>query len=319
MLKILTNNRIIKYLRKISLPGFDDIPVWDIIVFFWNGLINGAITTRASAIAFSFFIALFPMLLFLFSLIAYIPIEDFQKELLGLLVDVMPQNAFLATKDTITEIILKQRFDLLSVGFVSMLAFATNGINSLMSAFAATYHTFKGRNWLNQYLVSMLLVCMLSILIITAVIMTVSGRYIMSGLLSQGVVNKDITYYGLILVQWLVILLLFFTAVAIIYYFAPSKRGKFKLFSAGTTLATLLILLSSWGFSYYINNFGQYNKLYGSIGTVIVILLWLYFNALSLLIGFELNISITNAEQSKLKIELKERGCPKRQSDIPIN
>lgn len=295
MLKIFKDNKLISYLRGVSFPGFENIPVWDIVLFFWNGLVNGAITTRASAIAFNFFIALFPMLLFLFSLIAYIPIENFQKELLGLLVDVMPKDAFLATKDTLTEIVLRQRFDLLSVGFVSMLAFATNGVNSLMSALGATFHSFKGRNWINRYFVAMLLVCILSVLIITAVILTVSGRYFMDKLLREGIVGKDSTYYALVLGQWLVVLLLFFLAVGIIYYFAPSKRGKFRLFSAGTTLATILMLVSSYGFSFYINNFGQYNKLYGSIGTVIVILMWLYVNALSILIGFELNISIASA------------------------
>lgn len=300
MLKKLRDNKIIQYFRKLSLPGFEDIPVWDIIRFFWQGLINGAVTTRASAIAFNFFIAIFPMLLFLFSLIAYIPIENFQKELMGLLVDVMPTNAFLAIKDTITEIVLRQRFDLLSVGFVAMLAFATNGINSLMSAFGATYHSFTGRNWLNQYFVAMLQVCILSVLIITAVILAVSGRYVMNKLIAEDIVSKDITYYALLFGQWLIILLLFFSAVAIIYYFAPSKRGKFRLFSAGSALATILMLASSWGFSYYINNFGQYNKLYGSIGTVIVILMWLYFNALSILIGFELNMSISSAGKQNL-------------------
>ncbi|PVX52370.1 membrane protein [Balneicella halophila] len=302
MLKILTNNRIVNYLKRISLPGFEDIPVWNIILFFWNGLINGAITTRASAIAFSFFIALFPLLLFLFSLIPYVPIDNFQEELLGLLIDVMPRNAFLATRDTISDIVLRERFDLLSIGFISMLAFATNGVNSLMTAFAATYHSFKGRNWINQYLVSMLLVCILSVLIITAVVLTVSGRSLIKIFNQRDVLTNDINYFVLVVGQWLIIILLFFTAVAIIYYFAPSKRGKFRLFSAGTTLATLLMLISSWGFSYYINNFGQYNKLYGSIGTVIVILLWLYFNALSLLIGFELNISISNARKQELDL-----------------
>ncbi len=295
------NTKFSYYLKTMSLPGLEGVPVWDIVLFFWKGLINGAITTRASAIAFNFFIAIFPMLLFLFSLIAYVPIANFQEELLRFLVDVMPQNAFLTVKDTVSDIVLRQRFDLLSVGFVSMLVFATNGVNSLMTAFGATYHPFQGRGWLSKYFVAMLLVCMLSMLIITAVALAISGRYIVDSLVQQGVVDKQINYYLLLLLQWVIIVLFFFSAIATLYYFAPSKRGKFRLFSAGSTLATLLMLLSSYGFSYYINNFGQYNKLYGSIGTVVVILLWLYFNSLSVLIGFELNISITNARKKDLE------------------
>ncbi len=300
MLRFLRDNKIFHFFRKVPLPGFQNIPVWDIFLFFFNGLRNGAITTRASAIAFSFFIAIFPMMLFFFSLIAYVPIENFQQELLGLLVDVMPHNVFLAVKDTLTEIILRQRVDLLSLGFISMLFFATNGVNSLLSAFSATYHSFKGRNWLNQYFISMLLVLILSVVIVTAVSLTISGRYVLDLLFQRGFVSQQITYYLLLGVQWLVILSLFFLAVSILYYFAPSKRGEFRLFSPGSTFATFLMLVSSLGFSYYINNFGQYNKLYGSIGTVIVILLWFYFNALSLLIGFELNVSILSAGKKNL-------------------
>ncbi len=300
MLRFLRDNKIFHFFRKVSLPGFQNIPVWDIFLFFFNGLRNGAITTRASAIAFSFFVAIFPMMLFFFSLIAYVPIENFQQELLGLLVDVMPHNVFLAVKDTLTETILRQRVDLLSLGFISMLFFATNGVNSLLSAFSATFHSFKGRNWLNQYLISMLLVLILSVVIITAVSLTISGRYVLDLLLQRGFVSQQITYYLLLGVQWLIVLSLFFLAVSILYYFAPSKRGEFRLFSPGSTFATILMLASSLGFSYYINNFGQYNKLYGSIGTVIVILLWFYFNALSLLIGFELNVSILSAGKKNL-------------------
>lgn len=305
MLQFLQHNKFVNYLRKISLPGFQDIPVWDILLFFFNGLINGAITTRASAIAFSFFIAIFPMMLFFFSLIAYVPIENFQQELLGLLVDVMPQNVFLAVKDTLTEIVLRQRVDLLSLGFISMLFFATNGVNSLLSAFSATYHSFKGRGWFNQYFTSMLLVAILSVVIITAVSLTISGRYILDLLLQKGILSQNIIYYMLLGVQWIIVSLLFFSAVSILYYFAPSKRGEFRLFSAGSTFATILMLASSLGFSYYINNFGLYNKLYGSIGTVLVILLWFYFNSLSLLIGFELNISIVSARKKGLNNTLE--------------
>ncbi|MBS9768894.1 MAG: YihY/virulence factor BrkB family protein [Flavobacteriaceae bacterium] len=287
-------NKIVRYLRTISLPGFEKIPVWDIVLFFWDGLINGAISTRASAIAFSFFIAIFPMLLFLFSLIAYVPISNFQNELLALLFELMPQSTLAVTQETISEIILHQRFDLLSVGFVSMLIFATNGVNALLSAFSATFHSFKGRGWLNQYFTSMLLVAILSVLIITAVIFAISGRYVVEYWLWGSFAPFILPF-----LQWAIIFLLFFSAVSILYYFAPSKRGTFRLFSAGSTLATILMLTSSWGFSYYINNFGQYNKLYGSIGTIIVILLWLYFNALSLLIGFELNVSIRGVKTLK--------------------
>lgn len=292
--------RFIGQLKRISFPGFDKIPLWDIVVFFWKGLINGAITTRASAIAFNFFLSVFPMILFLFSLIPYVPVPNFQQELLQIFMDILPTNTYAVVSETITEIILRQRFDILSLGFVSMLVFATNGVNSLLSAFGATYHSFKGRNWINQYFISMLLVCLLSILIIVAVSITIFSRLGMNRLVEMGLIAQDINYYLLIIAQYLVVFLLFFTAISLLYYFAPSKRGRFRLVSAGASFATLLMILSSTLFSYYINHFGQYNKLYGSIGTLMIIMLWFYINALALLVGFELNASIRNVNKKLL-------------------
>lgn len=307
MLKRIKKKQLVGRLKAMSLPGFGGVSIWEIIVFFFEGLVNGAVTTRGAAIAYSFFLAIFPLMLFFFSLIAYVPIDGFQVELLSLLEEVLPQNAFLAMKETIEETVLKQRFDLLSVGFISMLIFATNGLNSLYSAFSATYHTFQSRGVISQYLISMMLVAILSILIITGVGLAIFGKAGMQLLVSHHLINEGISYQLLFVGQWIVILFIFLIAVAIIFYFAPNKRGKFKIFSAGSSLATVLMLLSSWGFSYYINNFGQYNKLYGSIGTVMVILVWLYANAISLLIGFELNISITNVGKRTCLVE-KEKS-----------
>jgi membrane protein len=109
------------------------------------------------------------------------------------------------------------------------------------------------------------------------------------------VIKKHLVIYSIIFLKWIVIVLLLFVAISFLYYFAPAKRTGFKFFSPGSTLATLLFILTSLGFSAYVNNFGQYNKLYGSIGTLMVILLWLYLNSIAILIGFELNLSIIDA------------------------
>ncbi len=289
----------LRKLKKITLPGFGGVPLLTVILFFWNGLINGAITTRASAIAFNFFLALFPMILFFFSLIPYIPIEDFQAELMRLLEDMLPQNAFLAVQDTLEEIVTRQRFDLLSIGFIAALYFSTNGITSLITAFNASYHSFKERGWLSQRLIAIALVCILSTIIVSAVLLLIFSKDALNYLLEHRLISDGITYYLLLIGQWIVIMALFFSATSVLYYFAPSRRVQFRFVSAGAILASLLMILTSWGFSFYVNNFSQYNKLYGSIGTLLVILMWIYFNALVLLIGFELNISIKQAENKK--------------------
>lgn len=282
------------------LSSFPFIVVWDIAKFFFQGLVNGAITTRASAIAFNFFLAVFPMMLFLFSLIPYVPIANFQEELLALLKEVMPENVFLATEETITQVILKQHFDLLSVGFVSMLIFATNGMNSLLSALGATYHSFKSRTWVSQYVVSLFLIVVVAVFIIAAVAVVVLSKYSLRKMQTSGFLNEDFTYYLSMAGSWGVVVVLIYMAVAIIYYFAPNQRGTFRFFSSGALLTTVFLFLFSFLFSFYINNFGQYNKLYGSIGTVIVVLLWFYLNAFSLLLGFELNLSVFGVKKTKV-------------------
>jgi len=132
-------------------------------------------------------------------------------------------------------------------------------------------------------------------------LITVSQR-VLDFLKANMVIRDDFLLYMLIGGKWLVILLLFFFAFAFLFYYAPARKTKFRFISAGGTLATILSILISVGFSFYINNFGKYNTLYGSIGTLIVVMLWFYFMALILLIGFELNVSIWSAH-NKADIE----------------
>ncbi|TKG94697.1 YihY/virulence factor BrkB family protein [Puteibacter caeruleilacunae] len=281
--------------RKISLPGFDGVPVYDVALFFWKSIVDGAITTRASAIAFSFFLALFPAIIFALTLIPHIPIDNFQEELLGLLHNMMPTSAFDIIKGTVDDIFAKPRVELLSLGFFMALIFSTNGIASLMSAFDATVHSFHSRNWLAQRGVSLVLVLILSVLVTVSISLMTIGEWVLNYLVEKELLEINITYYLLLISKWLIILAMIFFGISFLYYFAPAKKSKWRFISAGSSLASILTIITSIGFSLYINNFGQYNKLYGSIGAILVVLVWLYFNAIILLIGFELNASIQQA------------------------
>jgi membrane protein len=298
---IIKNSSLVKYLKRVSFPGFDKVPLYEVGRFFVKGLMQGALSTRASSIAFNFFLAIFPAVIFFFTLIPYIPINNFQEELLKILQDVLPNNAYLSIKDTLEDIVLNKRSGLLSFGFIAAFYFATNGINAMIVAFNASRHEMETRSWLNMRLVSFLLVLIITMLLTIAIGLIVFSQFGFNYLINLGWLKQDFTYYLLLSGKWLIIIGLFFFTISFLYYFAPSKKKNWRFISAGSTLATLLSILISVGFSFYVNNFGQYNKLYGSIGTIIVILLWLYFNALVLLIGFELNASIKNA-----KIKRKE-------------
>jgi len=293
-------DRILFKAKKITLPGFDGMAIYDVMVFFWRSIVDGALTTRASAIAFSFFVALFPAIIFLFTLIPYIPIENFQNELFLLIKDMVPETAFTAIEDTVQDILTRQRGDLLSLGFFMALIFSTNGLASMMTAFDASLHSFERRTWAGQRLIALLLLAILSILITVAIALITSGQHVINYLVLNDYLKDDFTFYLLSVGKWFVVLFLFFIANSFLYYLAPAKKTKWRFISAGGTLATVLSVITFAGFSYYINNFGQYNKLYGSIGTLLVILLLMYILSLILLVGFELNASISEAvKQSK--------------------
>ena len=281
--------------RIVTLPFFDGVPLYDVAVFFWRGIVDGAITTRASAIAFNFILAIFPTIIFIFTLIPYIPVEHFQQQLLALLQSILPNDAFQAIQETIKDILMRPRGGLLSFGFLAAFFFSTNGIVSIITAFNGTIHAIETRTWINQRLVALGLAVILMLLTTLSITMITVSQSLMHYLVAKGLLHINLTYYLLVGGKWLIICALFFFSYAFLFYYAPAKRTQFRFISAGGTLTTLLTIITSIGFSYYINNFGEYNTLYGSIGTLVVVMLSIYFNSLMLLIGFELNVSIWTA------------------------
>ncbi len=290
-------NLLVERAKKVTLPFFDGMPIYNVSMFFWRSIVDGAITTRASAIAFSFFLALFPSIIFMFTLIPYIPIENFQDQLLLLINDIVPQSTYITIEETIHDIILVPHSGLLSLGFFMALIFSTNGIASMMSAFDATIHTYTRRNWVSQRITSIMLLFILWVMLTVTVALITGGQIAQDYLIEHDIIRKNIVFYLFTFGKWIIIVALFFFAYSFLYYYAPAKRSKFRFISAGGSLATVLSIFAIIGFTYYINNFGQYNKLYGSIGTLLVILLMIYIVSLILLVGFELNASIRQAHK----------------------
>jgi len=285
---------LVNLFRKLILPGFKGIPFYDVIVFFIRGLGKGFITSRAAAISFSEFFAIFPAIIFIFSLIPYIPINNFQDSLLELTKNFTPEETYNVVRETIEDIVQRPRGGLLSVGFILTLYFSTNGVNSIIAAFNNTSHTIETRSAVKQYLVALLLVLIISFLIIIAIALISLGDYLIKLMILYKIIHGGLTYYLLLFSKWIVIVALFFFAVSFLYYFAPAKKNKFSFISPGSTLSTLLFIITTLGFNWYLSHFSQYNKLYGSIGTVMIIMLWFYISSIILLIGFELNASIAS-------------------------
>ncbi len=294
--------------KRITLPGFDDMPLYDVIVFFIKGLTDGTITTRASSVAYKFFIAMFPAIIFLFTLIPYLPIANFQNTLLGTIQSALPENVNGMINETITDIIARQHGGLLSLGFILALYFASNGILGLITAFNATTHQLETRKWWQQYTVSILLVVILTLIVIISIALIMLGTTGINYLISANIIEESILLFIIRFSKWIIIFLMIFFVVSFIYYLGPVKRKEFRFISAGSTLATLLFIGSTIGFKFYVENFGSYNAVYGSIGTIIVILMWLYLNSLALLVGFELNASILHAKKDKNVIAIKSKN-----------
>jgi membrane protein len=296
------NLRIFRVFRiitqKIILPGFDGMPLYDVIVFFIKGLMDGAITTRASSIAFKFFLAIFPAIIFIFTLIPYIPIQNFQITLLDTLKSSVPDNFYVLLSSTITDIISRQNGGLLSFGFIMALYFSSNGILGVIVAFNNTSHSLETRKWWQQYMISIVLTVILVLIVVMSTALILLGTAGMKYLITAHILKQSVVLYLIKYGRWIVVLLMVFFGASFLYYLAPAKKLRFRFISAGSTLATLLFIATTSGFNFYVNNFASYNALYGSIGTIIVIMMWLYLNSIALLVGFELNASIFSAKKS---------------------
>lgn len=298
--------KIAERAKKISLPFFEGVPLYDVALFFWRSMDRGSITTRASAIAFSFFIAFFPFIIFLFTLIPFIPIDNFQNELLILIQDLVPPSTYGTIENTVEDIITQPRGDLLSFGFFAALIFSTNGLASMMSAFDATIHSIHRRSWISQRITAIYLLIILSVMLTIVIALLTSGQLFIQYLMDNQILRDHFVVFLLTFSKWLIILSLLFFTFSFLFYMAPAKKTKWRFISAGGTLSTILSVLAIMGFTYYINKFNQYNTLYGSIGTLLIILLLMYVMSLILLLGFELNVSIHQAQKRKRKIVRRE-------------
>jgi len=287
--------KLTEKLKDLVLPGFDGIPITDVVKFVIRGLRKGVLVTRASSIAFNLLMAILPATIFLFTLIPFIPIPNFQQELIRLFESFLPVNAYNLIENILIDIITKKSGGLLLLMFLATIVFSTNGIHAVIHAFVVTSHSFKPRSWVNQRKISVLLLLIGIVMIGAAGMLIIFGKSAVNRLVELDILEKSLVITILVLLKWIVVVLLLFLAISFLYYLAPARRHDFRFITPGSTLATILFILTSLGFSAYVNDYGQYNQLYGWIGTLMVILLWLYLNSIALLIGFELNLSIKDA------------------------
>lgn len=287
-------------LKKVRV-GSHKVTLFRVLQIFFNQMRKDHIVERASAMAFNFVLSIFPAIIFIFTLMPHIPIPDLEEKVMVSLKNLLPLSIYNGAASAIYDIIHIPHGGLMSFGFLFAVFTATNGIMAMISAFNKCYKTVEKRAYFKRIGTAITIVFfLLAIAFISIFLAVVSKKYLL--VLS---LNKEILYYLILVFKYLLFFVVFFTAISLIYYMAPAIVVRWKFFSAGSFIASLLSVLFTLGFSFYVNSFDSYNKLYGSIGAFIGVMLWFYAISIVLLIGFEINASLDLAKREAQK---KPRG-----------
>ncbi len=293
--------------------GFEGLSLYEVAIFFGRGIGRGGIRERSASMAYNFFLALFPSIIFLFTLIPFIPIAHFQETLLVAIKSILPANAFDTIQETITEIINNQHSGLLSFGFIAAVYFSTAGFSAMMNAFNKSIHVKEERPAWKQQLIGLTMLFALTVVLLTGITVILGTQYVIDRVFHNSTTHQ--IFLGIL--QWIIVAALFMFIIGIFYRYGPAQRMHRNFISPGVLAATALIILTSVLFAYYVNNFGKYNKLYGSIGSIIVVLIWIYYNSMMLIVGFELDAGIEGAKTSKMTLlEIEEEEMKREQEKI---
>ena len=286
---------IINFIKSIKLPGLTGLSLYDLLEMYILGIIHGALTIRASAIAFSFFMAIFPFLLFILILIPYIPIDGFQNDFLSVLNTTLPPTTSDFFNNNIFDNINNQSTGgLLSSVFIVSIFLMANGVNAIFSGFQNSYHQQLNRNFINQYIHAI----GVSLLLVVILLLTIAGLgfieiYVVHPIYENlDFLDSSSELVWLNILKFLFFSLMIYIGISVLYYFGNSKLERTSFYSIGALLTMILVILNSFLFSVYIDNFSSYNQLYGSIGALVVLMFYLWLNAIILILGFELNTSL---------------------------
>ncbi len=286
---------LVRLSKKIKLPGLGNFSLYHLLEIYVTGILKGSFSPRASSIAYSFFLALFPFLLLLLNLIPYIPVEGFQTRFLIFMEALLPEQTTQFFYPIIADIAVNPRAGLISFVFFLSIFLSTNGVNAIFSAFEYSFHVTMNRNFFRQYIVALAVSIFLALLLLTSVGVILYGEYIIHDLQSRAYIDNDLFWISFF--QFLVFVVMIYVVIATLYYFGTKEGRSSSFFSIGAVTTTVLFMLTTYFFGVYIKNFSNYNELYGSIGALLILMLYIWINANLLLLGFELNISIKRLKE----------------------
>lgn len=293
--KIPVIRTIVKLIQQIKIPGLEGLTLYDLLEMYLIGILKGALTSRAGSIAFSFFMALFPFLLFLLTLIPYVPIEGFQVDFLFMIEQLLPPKTVSAVQFVIEDIIKNKYGGLLSFGFVASIFLMANGVNAIFGGFEISLYVDKSRNVVKQYIVALGISVIISLLLLVIVAFTVYFQIAIVHLKSSGWLEDDVFWIEKGRQLFFVITVLL--SVGFLFYFGTIQGKYLKFLSPGVILTTILSILTFYFFSIYVEKFARYNEVYGSIGTLLILMLFVWLNSIILLLGFELNATINRLKR----------------------
>lgn len=298
LVKIPVIKQFVQLGKSIKLPWLHGLSLYDLLELYFIGIVEGAVSYRAAAIAFSFFMALFPFALFILNLIPFIPIVGFQEDFMGFVQQSVPPTTFDAVSKIINDILHNSHSGLISTGFFMAIFLMANGVNAILGGFESSHHVTLKRRYFKQYFISLALSILLSLILIITVATIVVFQVFIQKTKIQDVLSDSIPLIEMGRYAFLILMILITTSL--LFKFGTKQETKRSFFSIGAVLTTILIILSSYFFGIWVVKFSKYNELYGSIGTLLIIMFYIWINSMILLLGFELNATIQSLKkQSK--------------------
>jgi len=298
---------VINWSKKLVLPGFEGLPLYDVLHFFFKQTQQIGLNERAASVAFNFLMAVPPLFIFIFTLLSYIPgSKRLYDEILVLMRGIIPDGTTYTMIKNVTDDFFATGTGTLSFGLLLAIYFSSNATLTIMRTFRKSmlHIEVEERNFIEVRLSAIRLTFIIVLLIIATIMIMLTQTIILNWVIEQMKIKDSITDFIFGSGHFLVTFLLIFLAIGLIYRYAPHVQKKWRIRTPGALLATILIMSFTYFFSYWVNNIASYNKIYGSLGSILILMFLVFVNSLVLLIGFELNVSINSlksiAEKRKI-------------------
>jgi len=295
--KIPLLRHFVRWTKKIKLNWLSGLSLYDLLELYIIGITEAALSNRAGSIAFSFFMALFPFALFILNLIPFIPIEGFQEDFLNFVADGVPPNTFYAIKNIINYILHNSHSGLLSSGFILSVFLMANGLNAILGGFENSKHVLVKRGFFHQYFVAVGMSLLLAFLLIITVAIIVVFEVFIQKLHATDFLSENIPL--IVMGRYAFLILMILMTTSILFKFGTKNQENRSFISIGSVFTTILTIISSYFFGVWVIRFSKYNELYGSIGTLLIVMFYIWINCMILLLGFELNEVINKLKGQK--------------------